>query len=77
MLVKIKSTHVPNKKIGKTYDTPEDVERKRRDANDGSGDLTAHLNVPSVTEEECAELGGCLRLVSFSKNYFMNRNTLR
>ena len=76
-MVKIKFSHVPDQKIGKTYDTPEDDGRKRRDTNDGSGDLIAHLNVPSVTEEQCAEIGGCLRLVSFSKNYFMNRNTLR
>ena len=54
-----------NFKSGKTYITPEDDERKRRDASDGSGDLTAHLNVPSVTKEACVENGGCLRKVSF------------
>ena len=55
------------RKLKKTYDTPEDSERKRRDANNGSGDLTAHLSVASISEEECLEIGACLRPVSSIK----------
>ena len=60
------------RKLKKTYDTPQDSERKRRDANNGSGDLTAHLNVPSISEEECLEIGACLRPVSSFKGTFIN-----
>ena len=49
----------------KTYDAPESSERKRRDTNGGSGDVTAHLQVSSVSEAECLAKNYCLRPVSF------------